>query len=204
MKELKLVHQRLKNCRKCTTVCGPPVHGPAFKTKLMLVGQAPGVHEGVLGRPFAYTAGKTLFKWLKESLGSEESEIREMLYFTAIARCFPGKSKSGKGDRVPSKKEIENCSEFIKAEMALVKPEIILAVGKVAMLEVLKDANVTSATPLEDLVGKIFEVTFHGRKVKVVPLPHPSGVSPWPHTEIGKKKLNEALNLLSVLVSKTI
>jgi uracil-DNA glycosylase len=197
MKELEALHQRLKACRKCPNVCGHAVHGPPLRTKIMLVGQAPGVHEGSLGRPFAYTAGKTLFKWMKASLGAEEEDIRELFYFTAVARCFPGKGKSGKGDRVPSRDEIENCSEFLRAEIALVKPEVILAVGKLAIGEVLREAGVSVNTPLEEVVGKVFETSFYGRKVRVIPLPHPSGVSRWPVTEPGKTKLAAALKLLA-------
>lgn len=204
MKELKRVHQRLKNCHKCSRVCGPPVHGPALQTKVMLVGQAPGFYEGTLGRPFAYTAGKTLFKWFKESLGLDETEIREMVYFTAVVRCFPGKAKSGKGDRAPNKEEIENCREYIEAEVKLIKPEIILAVGKIAIFEVLKNIGVTTTTPLDKLVGEVFSTTFYGQPVQVIPLPHPSGVSRWPHSDLGKAKLRQALSIFRKMLSEQI
>jgi uracil-DNA glycosylase len=201
---LSQIHQRLRECRKCPQVCGPAVFGPALKSKVMLIGQAPGLHEGTLERPFAHTAGKTLFRWLKESLGAEEEEIRELFYFAAVTRCFPGKAKSGKGDRPPSKEEIENCREYLAAEVQLIQPELIIAVGKVAIAEVLKDADISAATPLEDVVGKIFATRYHGRKVQVIPLPHPSGVSRWPHTEPGKSKLREALKLLTQAVASRL
>lgn len=194
MLELERLHQKLRSCRKCPNVCGTAVHGPAIEAKVMLLGQAPGLHEQSLGRPFAYTAGKTLFKWLKESLGAEEEDIREIFYFTAVARCFPG--KHGRGDRLPSPEEIENCREHLRREVELVKPEILLAVGKLAILEVLRDQGVTAATPLAEVVGRSFKTTFHGQPVKAIPLPHPSGVSSWPHTEPGKTQLRKALRLL--------
>lgn len=201
LKDFKTLHQRLQICRKCPNVCGTPVHGPAMKTKVMLIGQAPGIHEAVLGRPFAHTAGKTLFKWLEESFGANEAEVREMIYFSAVARCFPGKAKSGQGDRAPSKEEVENCREHLESEMKLIKPEVIIAVGKVAISEVLKEGGITPTTPLEDLVGKVFKTRFHGKSVQVIPLPHPSGVSRWPHSPTGKLKLRAALKALREVIA---
>ena len=197
MKELRLIHERLKNCRKCKKVCGPPVHGPALDTRVLLVGQAPGVHEGHLGRPFAYTAGKTLFKWLGEATGADEEELREMIYFSAVARCFPGKALKGAGDRPPSDEEMANCREHLMAEVKALKPKLVLAVGKYAIIEVLKDGGFDKSTTLSDVVGKKIKVNFHGEEVDVIPLPHPSGVSRWYRMEPGKSKLQEALKLVS-------
>ncbi|MEO5969899.1 MAG: uracil-DNA glycosylase family protein [Bdellovibrionia bacterium] len=49
----------------CPKMVGPPVHGAVIATPIFLIGQAPGPREGKLGRPFAYTAGKTLFRWFE-------------------------------------------------------------------------------------------------------------------------------------------
>lgn len=176
-------------------MCGRAVHGPAIESKVMLIGQAPGVHEESRGRPFAHTAGKTLFKWLKEATGAEEDEIRELIYFSAVARCFPGKAKSGSGDRPPSPEEIQNCQSFLAAEVQALKPRLILAVGKVAVAAVFQDQP-ESKLLLTDLVGRLFKVRYHGVETRVLPLPHPSGASPWPHTPEGREKLGNALRLL--------
>jgi uracil-DNA glycosylase len=53
----------LHACRKCPRMASAPVSGPAVRSEVLLVGQAPGVREPQLGRPFAWTAGKTLFRW---------------------------------------------------------------------------------------------------------------------------------------------
>ena len=134
---LKFIHQQLQQCRACPRVCGTPVHGVAIETPIMLVGQAPGTHEARLGRPFAYTAGKTLFKWLGGALNMDEEEIRERVYFAAVARCFPGKSPKGTGDREPDAGEVENCRRHLREEVAALRPRVVLAVGRVAMAEVL-------------------------------------------------------------------
>ena len=196
LKKLEKIHQQIRACRICPQMCSAPVHGPAMETSIMLIGQAPGAHESSLGRPFAYTAGKTLFKWFYQATNLEEAEIREQIYFAAVARCFPGKNQKGAGDREPNPQEIENCRQHLSEEILILKPKIILAVGKVAIAEVLGPKLFPKGTPLADVVGKKIMATFHGHKVAVLPLPHPSGVSRWPVTEPGKTKLKKALNLL--------
>ena len=197
IKKLAAVHRRLQACRACPGMCGTAVHGPAVETRIMLIGQAPGVHEGALGRPFAYTAGKTLFKWLGEATGLDEAALRAEIYFSAVARCFPGKSLKGAGDRPPSADEIRACRPHIRDEVRALKPSLILAVGKVAIAEVLGALDGAPRSNLADVVGKKFRVTFHGCEVDVIALPHPSGVSRWPQSDVGKRKLVAALRLLA-------
>lgn len=75
-----------------------------LKTRIISIGQAPGIHEEKHGKPFSYTAGKTLFKWLS-SIGIEEDIFRHNVNMSAVCRCFPGKAKVG--DRRPSPEEIK-------------------------------------------------------------------------------------------------
>lgn len=202
LRALRSVQSKLRQCRACPQMCGGPVHGPAIETKIVLLGQAPGVHEERLGRPFAFTAGKTLFKWLGEATGLEEAELREQIYFAAAARCFPGKSSKGAGDREPSRAEIENCRPHLRAELAALRPKLILAVGRVAIQEVLGPQKFPKGTPLVDVVGKKIKAVFHDQIVDVICLPHPSGVSRWHQTEPGKTKLKKALVILRVAYMK--
>ena len=100
---------KLKACQRCPNMHKPVVVGQAALSKVILVGQAPGVKEPILQRPFAWTAGKTLFRWFREGVGIEEQAFRELVYIAAVCRCYPGKNPRG-GDRVPDTQEIENCS----------------------------------------------------------------------------------------------
>lgn len=193
LEKLNAIHKTLTNCRQCPEMCGTPVHGPALETKVMLVGQAPGIHEGDLGKPFAYTAGKTLFKWF-EKIGVFEEQFRNMTYITATARCFPG--KSGKGDREPTKLEIARCSVHVAQEVEAIRPELIIAVGKMAIAEVLESKVFTKSSKLSEVVGKQFTSKFHGHTADVICLPHPSGVSRWPRSPEGITLLNLAMNLI--------
>ena len=66
---------RLGQCRRCPRMFPPPVSGGAVVSKVMLVGQAPGLKEPVLGKPFAWTAGRTLFGWFQQFCGMNEEEV---------------------------------------------------------------------------------------------------------------------------------
>jgi len=90
----------------------PVVSGGPVVSKVLLVGQAPGVKEPVLGRPFAWTAGRTMFGWFNNYCGIDEETFRNSIYMAAVCRCFPGKNAAG-GDRVPDATEIGNCSRWL-------------------------------------------------------------------------------------------
>lgn len=171
---------------------GPVVHGPPVMSKVILVGQAPGPREGSFGKPFAWTAGKTLFRWFEESMGVPEETFRERIYIAAVARCFPGKAKGG-GDRKPDPGEIERCRRYLEEEVAILEPDLVLAVGTLAIYEVL--GREAAKKKLDELVGRIERATWHGREVDVIALPHPSGASPWHKMEPGKTLLAKALGL---------
>lgn len=181
---------RLQRCRLCPRMHRPVVVGRPVASRVILVGQAPGDKEPKLGRPFAWTAGRTLFQWFHEALGWTEDDTRNRLYFAAVCRCFPGKKKQG-GDRVPDEEEIANCSRWLAAEFELLRPRLVLPVGKLAITQFL------GAQPLNDVVGKKFCIDYRGHAVEVIPLPHPSGASPWHRMEPGQTLLRRALALVA-------
>lgn len=167
----------------------PVVSGGPVLSKIIIVGQAPGDKEPVLGRPFAWTAGKTLFRWFEESCGLSEERVRAGIYFAAVCRCFPGKKAAG-GDRVPSKEEVANCAPWFERELEILEPRLVIAVGRLAMERFL------AAPRLDQVVGRIFEVSYAGRRFDLVPLPHPSGASPWHRMEPGKTLLAKGMELI--------
>jgi uracil-DNA glycosylase len=170
---------------------GPAVHGPPVLRELLLVGQAPGPREGALGRPFAWTAGKTLFRWFAAATGVDEETLRERMYMTAVARCFPGKAAGG-GDRKPDREEIARCQRFLSAEVQIVRPKLVLPVGGLAIEQVLGHKG-----PLRDVVGEVHRALWHGVATDVICLPHPSGVSTWHRGPPGSELLARALRLIA-------
>jgi uracil-DNA glycosylase len=182
--------ESLYACRKCAGMQSHPVSGGPVLSRIMLVGQAPGVREPILGRPFAWTAGKAMFKWFEDELGITEEEFRRTVYMAAVCRCFPGKNAQG-GDRVPSRHEIALCGEWLRAELAILKPALVIAVGKLAIGQFLNELPA-----LTELVGRRVRVEKFGLTFDLVPLPHPSGASPWHRIEPGKTLTRQALALI--------
>lgn len=193
-------HQNnLAACTLCPKMFGPPIHGLAVVSTIMLIGQAPGFKEIEVLRPFAWTAGKKLFSWF-ETIDVNEAQFRKTVYMSAICRCYPGKKapriKKGlkqtqalkaHGDRVPDNNEIKQCSQWLHAEIELLKPALIILVGKLAVSQFI------SVRKLDEVIGQTHTVTIHKHQCDVIPLPHPSGASTWPVTEPGKTLLKQAM-----------
>jgi len=180
----------LVQCRRCPRMQSTPVSDGAVLSDVMLIGQAPGPREPVLQRPFAHTAGKTLFRWFEEFCGLSESTVRSTIYFAAVCRCFPGKT-SGGGDRVPAPDEIHNCSSWMNNEIKILRPQLIIPVGRLAI------AQFIDCTKLEEVIGHKFRVQRAQHRFDLIPLPHPSGASPWHKVLPGKKLLKSALSLIA-------
>jgi uracil-DNA glycosylase len=181
---------RLIRCRRCPRMKSTPVSGGAVISKIMLVGQAPGPREPTLRRPFAHTAGQTLFRWFEQFCGMNEAEVRSIIYFAAVCRCFPGKSSSGT-DRVPAADEISNCSPWMDEEIKILQPCLIIPVGRLAI------AQFIDCTTLAEVIGRKFRVRRAGHVFDLIPLPQPSGASPWHKISPGKKLLDKAMRRIA-------
>jgi uracil-DNA glycosylase len=167
-----------------------PVSGGAILSDVMLIGQAPGPREPVLQRPFAHTAGKTMFRWFEQFCGLNEGAVRSTIYFAAVCRCFPGKTHAG-SDRVPAPDEIHNCSSWMDDEIQILKPRLVIPVGRLAIAEFI------DCEKLEKVIGRKFRVGRAQRTFDLIPLPHPSGASPWHKISPGKELLERALKLIA-------
>jgi uracil-DNA glycosylase len=178
----------LFSCRLCPNVLGEPVTGFVENARVMLVGQAPGPREMDERRPFAWTAGKRLFSWFAPFLS--EDEFRSRVYIAAMIRCFPGRDAKAGGDRVPDPAEIANCSVHLDREIALLRPELIIAVGTLASKHLLGIAE------LKDAVGRVHRLSRAGHTCDVVVLPHPSGRSTWTNKPGNRALLEKSLRLI--------
>lgn len=180
----------LSRCHRCPMMHKPVVVGRPVDSRIILVGQAPGDREPAMGRPFAWTAGRTLFGWFESALGWDEGRVRDRVYFAAVCRCFPGKRPGG-GDRVPSPAEMQACAPWLEREFALLRPRLVIPVGRLAIGRFLAPA------PLQERVGRSYRVSHGGRTADCIPLPHPSGASPWHRIEPGRTLLARALRLIA-------
>jgi uracil-DNA glycosylase family 4 len=180
---LARLHARIRACTKCVAAgyipsAFPIVAGNA-SDRVMIIGQAPGAVELTTGLPFSGRAGAELRRWLAVA-GIDEARLP---YRTAITKCFPGKAASGAGDRRPSRPEVLLCASWLDAELALVRPRVVLLVGTLAI------ERFWGKEPLSEIVGKS---RVDGDRV-LVPLPHPSGASRWLNEPENRERLARAL-----------
>ncbi len=187
--KLKRLHARIRACKKCVAAGyleqAAPVVAGSIDDRVMIVGQAPGRVEVVTRTPFSGRAGAELRRWLARA-GIPEDRLP---YRTAITKCFPGKAVGGAGDRRPSPPEIALCAPWLEAELALIRPEVILLVGTLAI------DRLWGKTPLSDAVGRSKRSTDLGGAL-LIPLPHPSGASRWLNVLANRARLDRALRLV--------
>lgn len=189
----------LAACRRCTfdDPAVLPVISSARQPLAMLVGQAPGKTEVVDRRPFAGRAGRTLFRWFA-SIAIDEQVARRRIYIAAITRCFPGSSPSGRGDRVPSPSQVANCSAWLDAEIEMIRPAVIIPVGRLAIERFLGSGL------LSDLIGRAHRLRSLPGAPMAIPLPHPSGASSWIHAPGHTALVNRSLELIATRLPELV
>ncbi|MCS7163992.1 MAG: uracil-DNA glycosylase [Thermodesulfovibrio sp.] len=159
---IDFLNEKIKNCKKCplslsrkNVVCGEG----NTNAKLMFVGEAPGVDEDIQGRPFVGEAGKLLTR-LIEKMGF----VRKDVYITNTVKCHPPRN------REPFENEISECFDYLKKEIEIVSPQVIISLGKVATY-----ALMGMNGKLRDLhISKIRGKVFFYNQIPVVPTFHPA------------------------------
>ena len=155
------------------------MRAPAFGQRAYLFGQAPGIAEGEERLPWRGRAGQTLRRWL----GLEGDELYELFYCASVTRCYPGRPASGRGDRTPTPREQRLCQFWRDWELELLRPDLIVTVGGLALKRMLGISTLT------DAIGKSY---VRGDAI-VIPLPHPSGASGWLNDQANRARLGKAL-----------
>ena len=154
---LAVVHEHILACTACPLHArrtqAVPGTGPAT-ARIMAVGEGPGETEDRLGKPFVGAAGNVLTRLLG-SIGLSRDDI----YITNVVKCRPP------GNRDPEPAEMEACAHFLDAQIEIIRPDVILVLGRHALTRLLPGS------------GGITQL--HGRRVNrggrlYVPLYHPA------------------------------
>lgn len=167
-RSLASLQRDLGVCRACVEAGYPleslPVRNRRFDQRAYMYGQAPGVTEGEERRPWRGDAGQRLRRWLE----LDEEEFYATFYCASVTRCYPGRD-STRGDRTPTPRERELCAFWRDWELEILRPQLIVPVGVLAIKQLLGFAGLAAC------VGGRYE-----RDGAVyIPLPHPSGASSW-------------------------
>ena len=97
---------------------------------------------------------------------------------------------------MPSPTEQDACSVWLDAELALIRPKLLIPVGRLAITRFLPNVA------LDQLIGRAHHVTHNAGTTLAIPLPHPSGASSWIHEGDHPRLLDEAINLIGLELEK--
>jgi uracil-DNA glycosylase family 4 len=155
---LEQLRSAIGDCRRCKLWPGRThlvfgVGNP--NARLMFVGEGPGRDEDLQGEPFVGRAGQLLTDIITKGMGLR----REDVYIANVIKCRPPDNRN------PEPDEVASCEPFLKKQIDLVRPEIIVALGKFAVQTLLQ-----SKLPITRLRGNWY--TYHG--IKLMPTFHPA------------------------------
>ena len=155
----KELEKSIENCEKCKLCQARTniVFGTGNKnTKIMFIGEGPGADEDAQGLPFVGKAGQLMNKAF-EYVGINRDEI----YIANIVKCRPP------GNRNPEEDEAKECLDYLRNQVVLIKPKIIVLLGSVA---------------LQNILGKEYKITasrgkwFIKKDIKYMPTWHPAAL----------------------------
>ncbi len=136
-----------------------PVFGEGSpQAHILAIGEAPGFHENQQGRPFVGRSGQLLRKLLVE-VGLD---LRQDIYITNVVKHRPPENRD------PTPEEIEAYRPYLDAQIRLIKPQIIVTLGRFSMHRFLPKAKISQVH------GIAHWVTFEGRKILLIPMYHPA------------------------------
>ena len=165
---IRRLNQEIGTCTRCslagTRTHAVPGEGPV-PARVLCIGEAPGKHEDLSGRPFVGRAG-TILEGLLHSIGL----TRDGVYITSILKCRPP------GNRVPHRDEIASCSGYLDRQVALISPSIIIPMGQWATDQVFLRYAIPPAR-IGDVHGRKFPVFTSAGPVLVFPVYHPAAVT---------------------------
>ncbi len=166
------LREQVAACQACglcksrrNTVFGEGAANP----RVLVLGEAPGENEDAHGRPFVGQAGQLLDHMLHAIGLSREAEKAgaEQVFITNTLKCRPP------ANRNPEPGELAACDGFLLRQIQLLKPKVILALGRFAITQTLRDPAL-NAQPVGKLRGKVYSATLAGETVQVIVSYHPS------------------------------
>jgi len=165
---MNVIENEVKACRKCNLWKNRRNAVPGegnLDASMLFIGEAPGYWEDIQGRPFVGAAGKIL-----DTMLAEINLSRSVVYITNVVKCRPPENR----DPLPI--EVETCTPYLNRQIKIVKPEIIVALGRHATSYVLSKAGIEQVTGITRFRGKVYSVELFGLSVSVLPTFHPAAV----------------------------
>lgn len=158
--KLKILEAEIRKNKKLPLKSNLVFGEGSANAKIVFIGEAPGAKEDELGRPFVGRSGKLLEESLKE-IGLKREEV----YITNIVKRRPPENRD------PSLKEIEAYRPYLERQLEIIKPKIIVSLGRFALNYFFPDLKISEAQ------GRMFDYELGPEnkvKVKILPIFHPA------------------------------
>lgn len=182
---ISAIEQQIVGCTKCRLASGRKQAVPGIAIRglpVLVVGEGPGADEDRLGEPFVGRAGKYLDKWL----AAIELERKKNVNILNVVKCRPP------DNRDPLPDEIEACMPYLKAQISILSPVVILSLGRFAT---------SVLTGLDDGITKLRGKVYEYEGIPLVPTFHPSAVL---RNQALKRPVWEDLKLLRMILNKQL
>jgi uracil-DNA glycosylase len=181
---------RIRSCRLCAGASRPygveprPIFRGTTAHRVMLLGQAPGQTEYDRNAPFQGPAGQNIRHVF---FASGLADFEQHVYQTSVTKCFPGRAPGASNDRQPTSAEVGNCTHFLREQIALVQPSLIVCLGSLAWRTVLGLIEAEHPGFLASTVGvkrishiripNVVGKCFNWNGALVLPMIHPAGTA---------------------------
>ncbi len=153
------------NCRRCglwkNRLKAVPGEGNP-NSRVMFIGEAPGRQEDIQGRPFVGRAGELLTE-LIESIGLRREEV----FITNVVKCRPP------NNRDPTEEEINTCLPYLKRQIEVIRPEVIVTLGRHAAKTISREAGIRFRGITRER-GRAVETELYGRRIVIFYTYHPA------------------------------
>ncbi|MBD3270263.1 uracil-DNA glycosylase [Candidatus Peregrinibacteria bacterium] len=158
---LKSIEEQIEMCRLCGLCEGRTNTVPgtgSFDSEIMFIGEGPGKDEDLQGKPFVGAAGKFLTV-LIESIGLSRNDV----FITNVVKCRPP------GNRDPEQIEVNTCWRYLEAQISLIKPKLIVTLGRHSMQRFLPGLRISEAHGKAKRIKGIWS-----EKQVIFPMYHPA------------------------------
>ena len=194
--EFDQLAEEISSCTVCDSHGLEVGHVPPMErgtgTQVLVIGRDPGRTEVKTAEAFSGPAGRRLMGWLRDAgLGSTREEILSRCYLTSLCKCRIVRTGE-------LQQAIRNCFPFLERQIQVVQPTVCITLGMDPLRTLFHHAG-----PLEAVVGKAFFepdlglplVPLFPPQCKIIPYPHPSGLSRWLNSQQHKQALENAIAL---------
>ncbi len=201
---LEQIAAEVRSCRKCPLgrirKNAVPGEGPA-DARIMFIGEGPGFHEDLQGRPFVGPSGQYL-----EELLAEIHLTREQVYIANVIKCRPP------GNRDPEPSELAACRDYLDRQIAVIRPSVVVTLGRYSMERYFPGQSISRVHGRAKRIGDVYYLPmFHpaaalrnpawrqemSKDMKRIPAllaeldtAHPQG-APQPEEEVGGDKFEQ-------------